>query len=114
VRLPTGTAHALDSSGFPSAVMGKTETTNEFRDALFVGSTYGPAGITIAVRIGFEQSFPRAGGTGGRVALPVFKEIALRVYAEKLVGPAPQFQAEMEQNINDYLESGVVKTIAHR
>jgi penicillin-binding protein 1A len=54
-RLPTGTAHALDSSGFPIAVMGKTGTTNEFRDALFVGSTYSPAGITIAVRIGFDD-----------------------------------------------------------
>jgi membrane peptidoglycan carboxypeptidase len=52
VRLPTGTAHALDTSSFPIAVMGKTGTTNEFRDALFVGSSYGPAGITIAVRIG--------------------------------------------------------------
>jgi hypothetical protein len=41
VRIPTGTAHALDSSSFPIAVMGKTGTTNEFRDALFVGSTYG-------------------------------------------------------------------------
>ena len=39
VRLPAGTAHALDSRGFPIAVMGKTGTTNEFRDALFVGST---------------------------------------------------------------------------
>src|ERR1700676_4355946 len=54
VRMPSGTAHALDARGFPIAVMGKTGTTNEFRDALFVGSTYGPAGITIAVRIGFE------------------------------------------------------------
>jgi penicillin-binding protein 1A len=113
VRLPTGTAHALDSSGFPMAVMGKTGTTNEFRDALFVGSTYGPAGITIAVRIGFDDNRSLgAGETGARVALPVFKEIALRVYAEKLVGPAPQFPAEMEQNINDYLEGGPVKTIA--
>ena len=95
--------------------MGKTGTTNEFRDALFVGSTYGPAGITIAVRIGFDDNRSlRAGETGGRVALPVFKEIALRVYAEKLVGPAPQFPAEMEQSINDYLGGGVVKTIAQR
>jgi membrane peptidoglycan carboxypeptidase len=31
VHLPTGTTHALDSSGFPMAVMGKTGTTNEFR-----------------------------------------------------------------------------------
>jgi membrane peptidoglycan carboxypeptidase len=37
VRLPTGTAHALDPSTFPIAVMGKTGTTNDFTDALFVG-----------------------------------------------------------------------------
>ena len=49
VRIPGGTAHALDSSVFPIAVMGKTGTTNEFRDALFVGSTYGLDGITVAV-----------------------------------------------------------------
>jgi penicillin-binding protein 1A len=75
VRIPTGTAHALDSSGFPIAVMGKTGTTNEFRDALFIGSTYGPEGITVAVRIGFDDN--RSLGpkeTGGRVALPVFRE----------------------------------------
>jgi len=104
VRIPTGTAHALDSSVFPIAVMGKTGTTNEFRDALFVGSTFGPEGITIAVRIGFDDN--RSLGTtetGGRVALPVFKELMLRVYREKLVGPVPTFPAQMEQNINDYL-----------
>ena len=105
VRLPTGTAHALDSSGFPIAVMGKTGTTNEFKDALFVGSTYGPAGITVAVRIGFDDN--RSLGpkeTGGRVALPVFKEILLKVYREKLFGPVPEFPAQMEQSINVYLE----------
>ena len=113
VRIPTGTAHALDSSSFPIAVMGKTGTTNEFRDALFVGSTYGRAGITIAVRIGFDDNHSLgAKETGGRVALPVFREIALRIYAEKLVGPVPQFPAEMEQSINDYLAGGLVKTIA--
>jgi penicillin-binding protein 1A len=107
VRIPTGTAHTLDSSTFPIAVMGKTGTTNEFRDALFVGSTYGPEGITVAVRIGFDDN--RSLGpqeTGGRVALPVFKELMLRVYREKLVGPVPEFPAQMEQNINDYLAGG--------
>jgi membrane carboxypeptidase/penicillin-binding protein len=105
VRLPTGTAHALDSSAFPIAVMGKTGTTSDFRDALFVGSTYGPEGITIAVRIGFDDN--RSLGpkeTGGRVALPVFKEIMLKVYREKLTGPVPKFPARMEQSINTYLE----------
>jgi penicillin-binding protein 1A len=109
VRIPTGTAHALDSGVFPIAVMGKTGTTNEFRDALFVGSTYGPEGITVAVRIGFDDN--RSLGpkeTGGRVALPVFRELMLRVYAEKLVGPAPKFPAEIDQSINDYLAGAPV------
>ncbi len=106
VRIPTGTAHALASSAFPIAVMGKTGTTNDFRDALFVGSTYGSAGITVAVRIGFDDN--RSLGlaeTGSRIALPVFREILLRVYREKLLGPVPQFPAQMEQNIDAYLNA---------
>jgi penicillin-binding protein 1A len=113
VRMPTGTAHALDSSVFPVAVMGKTGTTNEFRDALFVGSTYGPNGITIAVRLCFDDN--RSLGleeTGGRLALPVFKELMLKVYGEKLVGPVPAFPAQMEQNINDYLAARSVVAAA--
>jgi penicillin-binding protein 1A len=109
VRIPTGTAHALDYNRFPIAVMGKTGTTNEFRDALFIGSTYGPEGITVAVRIGFDDNRslgPRE--TGGRVALPVFREIMLGVYREKIVGPVPEFPAQMEQSINAYLKGDSV------
>jgi penicillin-binding protein 1A len=105
VRIPTGTAHALDSRGFPIAVMGKTGTTNEFRDALFMGSTYGVDGITVAVRIGFDDN--RSLGeneTGARVALPVFQELMLRVYRDKIAGPLPSFPPEMEQRITHYLE----------
>jgi penicillin-binding protein 1A len=104
VRIPSGTAHALDARAFPIPVMGKTGTTNSYRDALFVGSTYGPTGITVAVRIGFDDN--RSLGrmeTGGRAALPVFREIVLKVYREKLVGPAPRFPARIEENINAYL-----------
>jgi membrane carboxypeptidase/penicillin-binding protein len=104
--MPTGTAHALDSGGFPIAVMGKTGTTNEFKDALFVGSTYGPEGITVAVRIGFDDNRSLGSGeTGGRVALPVFREIVLRAYGAKLVGAAPHFPAEMEQHISEFLDN---------
>ena len=113
VRIPTGTAHALNSRGFPIAVMGKTGTTNEYRDALFIGSTYGPKGITVAVRIGFDDNCtlgPKE--TGGRVALPVFREIMLRVYREELAGPVPEFPAQMEQNINAYLKGGPAGTAA--
>jgi membrane carboxypeptidase/penicillin-binding protein len=104
VRLPDGTAHSLDSGDFPIPVMGKTGTTSDFRDALFVGCTYGPQGITVAVRIGFDDN--RGLGskeTGARAALPIFREIMLRVYRAKLVGPAPKFPREIEEGIDNYL-----------
>jgi penicillin-binding protein 1A len=111
VRIPGGTAHALDSGGLPFAVMGKTGTTNEFRDALFVGSTFGPEGITVAVRIGFDDNRSLgAEETGGLVALPVFREIVLGAYGKKLVGPAPRFPAEMEQRIDVYLKGDLVES----
>jgi penicillin-binding protein 1A len=113
VRMPTGTAHALDSSSFPIAIMGKTGTTSKFKDALFVGSTFGPAGITIAVRIGFDDSHSLGPGeTGARVALPVFRQIMLSVYREGLTGPAPSFPSDMEERINAYLKGSSMETPA--
>jgi len=85
-------------------VMGKTGTTSGFRDALFVGSTYGPQGITVAVRIGFDDNRELgANETGGRTALPIFREIVFRIYKDGLVGPVPQFPREIEQGIDEYL-----------
>jgi len=108
VRLPSGTAHALDSAAFSVPVMGKTGTTNNYRDALFIGSTYGPDGITVAVRVGFDDNHSLgAGETGALAALPVFREIMLKVYLGKLVGPAPQFPAEMEESIDAYLNGEI-------
>jgi penicillin-binding protein 1A len=83
--------------------MGKTGTTNDFRDALFVGSTYGTAGITVAVRIGFDDNRSLGPGeTGGNLALPIFREIMLRTYAAELVGPVPAFPTEIEAAIDGY------------
>ena len=117
VRMPTGTAHALNSSAFPIDVMGKTGTTSEFKDALFVGSTYGRGGITVAVWIGFDDNRSLGSGeTGGRVALPVFRELLLKVYGDGIVGPAPAFPRQMEQRITAYLQgeasSQVVDTLS--
>ncbi|MGC2211294.1 MAG: penicillin-binding transpeptidase domain-containing protein [Candidatus Korobacteraceae bacterium] len=104
VRLPSGTAHELDARTFPIPVMGKTGTTNDYRDALFVGSTYGPNGITIAVRIGFDDNRSLGGmETGSRAALPVFREVMLKTYRANLVGSAPSFPTEMEGSIDAYL-----------
>ena len=104
VRIPEGTAHSLYGRDFPIPVMGKTGTTSEFRDALFVGSTYGPQGVTVAVRIGFDDN--RTLGdreTGGRAALPIFREIMLRTYQLELLGAAPSFPREIEDGIDQYL-----------
>jgi membrane carboxypeptidase/penicillin-binding protein len=61
-------------------------------------------GITVAVRIGFDDNRSLGSGeTGGRLALPVFREILLNVYAEGLVGPVPAFPRQMEQRITQYL-----------
>jgi penicillin-binding protein 1A len=105
VRIPKGTAHSLHGRDFPIPVMGKTGTTSDFRDALFVGSTYGPQGVTVAVRIGFDDN--RTLGdkeTGGRAALPIFREIMLLTYQQELVGSAPSFPREIEDGIDQYLQ----------
>jgi penicillin-binding protein 1A len=115
VRIPSGTAHALDSRSFPIPVMGKTGTTNNYRDALFIGSTYGPDGITVAVRIGFDDNRSLgAKETGGSAALPVFREVMLKTYQANLVGPVPSFPADIENNIQTYLSGGITEKVAKR
>jgi penicillin-binding protein 1A len=104
IRLPAGTAHSLDRSDFPIPVMGKTGTTSDFRDALFVGSTYGLRGITVAVRLGFDDNRELGKNeTGARAALPIFREVMLRIYQAGLVGPVPRFPREIEEGIDRYL-----------
>lgn len=99
VTEPGGTAYSLTVQKFPVPVMGKTGTTNDFRNALFIGSTYGPTGITVAVRIDFDdnrQLAPKE--TGGLTALPIFREIVQKVYEQSLVGPIPQFPESIEKD----------------
>ncbi|HSA55759.1 MAG TPA: transglycosylase domain-containing protein [Gemmatimonadaceae bacterium] len=115
VRIPGGTANILDRRDFPIPVLGKTGTTNGFRDALFVGSTWGPRGITVAVRIGFDDNRTLgANETGGRTALPVFREIMLHVYREQLVGAAPAFPGAFERGIDGYLTARAAATAVAR
>lgn len=89
---PGGTAYSLTVEKFPVQVMGKTGTTNDFRNALFIGSTYGIEGLTVGVRIDFDDNRELGSGeTGAKAALPVFKEIVKAIYENNLAGPAPQF-----------------------
>ena len=84
---------------------GKTGDDERLPRRAFVGSTYGPRGVTVAVRIGFDDN--RTLGdeeTGGRAALPIFREIMLMTYQQELVGSAPAFPREIEDGIDRYLQ----------
>ena len=106
VRIPGGTAYSLTLENFPVPVMGKTGTTNDFRDALFVGSTYGPTGITVAVRIGYDDNRKLGGSeTGAKAALPVFKTIVREIYGRNLVEPAANFPDQIEKSIDAYIQN---------
>ena len=69
-----------------------------------MGSTYGPDGITVAVRVGFDDNRPLGEReTGGRAALPIFKEVMLRIYERELAGAVPKFPKAIEDRIDRYL-----------
>ncbi|MCC6934261.1 MAG: transglycosylase domain-containing protein [Candidatus Yanofskybacteria bacterium] len=105
VRLPSGTARSLDTSNFPIQVMGKTGTSNSFRDAWFICSTYGPDGVTIGIWVGYDDfGAPLANrATGGSVALPVAREIMLALYGPAgVLGDPPKFPQRIEARIDAY------------
>jgi penicillin-binding protein 1A len=65
-----GTATVVNSLGFPLG--GKTGTTNDYKDAWFIG--FSPD-LVVGVWAGFDQ--PRdmgEGETGGRIAAPIFRD----------------------------------------
>jgi penicillin-binding protein 1B len=63
-----GTGHGLRALGYRGPVAGKTGTTNDGRDAWFVG--YTPE-LVAAVWVGYDDGQP-LGLTGARAALPIF------------------------------------------
>ena len=52
--------------------------------------------------------------SGFKREAPVFEELMLKVYRDKLVGPAPAFPGQMEENITRYLEGDAVLIDAAR
>jgi len=100
---------AISKSPRDSVVVLGNANAAILRDALFVGSPYGTLGITVAVRIGFDDNRPLGEQeTGGRTALPIFREIMLRVYQDQLVGRAPHVPREIEDGIDQYLATPIV------
>lgn len=78
-----GTGTALRALGRPMA--GKTGTTNDFRDAWFVG--FSPD-LIVAVYVGFDTPLPLGSGeAGGRVAAPIARDFLGPVLANYPVAP---------------------------
>ncbi|MBI4887269.1 MAG: PBP1A family penicillin-binding protein [Acidobacteria bacterium] len=80
-----GTGAAARRHGVTGAVGGKTGSTNDYRDAWFVGFS---SSVVVGVWVGFDQPARiREGGSGARVALPIWAEF-MRGVSQRLP-PAP-------------------------
>ena len=72
-----GTGASAKSFGVSGAIGGKTGSTNDYRDAWFVGFN---SSVVVGVWTGFDQPQTiREGGTGARVALPIWGDFMRRV-----------------------------------
>jgi penicillin-binding protein 1A len=85
-----GTAAGVRTMGVRGAVGGKTGSTNEYRDAWFVGFS---RTVVVGVWVGFDQPQTiAAGGSGARMALPIWaafmRRAASRLPAEPFAPPA--------------------------
>ncbi|HOO88851.1 MAG TPA: penicillin-binding transpeptidase domain-containing protein, partial [Synergistales bacterium] len=79
----SGTGRAARIDGFQ--VFGKTGTTNDFRDAWFVG---GIPGFCAAVYVGDDDRKPLGkGATGGKIAAPIWQDF-MEYAADTLCAPA--------------------------
>jgi penicillin-binding protein 1B len=76
-----GTARSLRTLGVSAPFAGKTGTTNDFRDAWFVG--YAPD-LVVAVWVGFDDG-ARVGLTGAQAALPIFARFVRRGVGEDAI-----------------------------
>ncbi|MGY6662863.1 MAG: penicillin-binding protein 1A [Glycocaulis sp.] len=78
-----GTGSALNALGRP--VAGKTGTTNEFRDAWFVGFT---PDLVVGVYVGFDTPAPLGSGeAGGRAAAPIARDTFAPILEDYPVAP---------------------------
>jgi penicillin-binding protein 1B len=87
----SGTARAVRASGLPDVVAGKTGTTNDGRDAWFVG--YSPRLLAL-VWVGFDSGEPH-GMSGAKAALPIWLD-----FMKQALDAYPQSDFEMPAGIS--------------
>src|SRR5438309_3078728 len=87
----SGTGSAVHSSGLPEVIAGKTGTTNDGRDAWFVG--YTPRLLAL-VWVGFDGGDPH-GMRGARAALPIWVD-----FMKQAIDAYPQSDFEVPSGIS--------------
>ena len=102
--LTRGTAASARSLGFELPAAGKTGTTNDYKDAWFVGYT---STLTCGVWVGFDQPVTIiAHGYGAALALPVWTQVmtkaALR-YPPQPLQPTMPLQPAMVCSLSNHL-----------
>jgi penicillin-binding protein 1B len=80
-----GTARSLRRHGVRAPVAGKTGTSDDARDAWFIGFT---PELVVGVWVGFDGN-QKLGLTGAQAALPIFAEFAQGVFTRALPEPFP-------------------------
>src|SRR5436190_3287450 len=102
--LTRGTAAAARSLGFKLPAAGKTGTTNDYKDAWFVGYT---SNMTCGVWVGFDQPvtiIPH--GYGAALALPVWVQVmnkAATVYPPQDLQPTMPLQHALVCSLSNHL-----------
>ena len=87
----SGTGSAVRASGLPDVVAGKTGTTNDGRDAWFVG--YTPRLLAL-VWVGFDSGEPH-GMSGAKAALPIWLD-----FMKQAIDAYPQSDFEVPEGIS--------------
>src|SRR5881392_1068462 len=102
--LTKGTAASARSLGFKLPAAGKTGTTNDYKDAWFVGYT---SNITCGVWVGFDQPvtiIPH--GYGAALALPVWVQVmnkAATIYPPQDLQPTMPMQHALVCSLSNHL-----------
>lgn len=88
-----GSGSIIRRNGFHGVAIGKTGTSNEFRDAWFVGAT---TGLSVAVWVGYDDNRPmrfddgEVGVTGGAGAAPLWADFMIRATAGEPIREFPR------------------------
>jgi 1A family penicillin-binding protein len=101
-----GTGASARRLGVHGAVGGKTGTTNDYRDAWFVGFN---SAVVVGVWAGFDQPQKiREGATGARVALPIWADF-MRRSAQRL--PSRAFEPPGDMRTEELCSVSYLRTV---